>query len=231
LGLIAFERGSFLKNIILAGSSGLIGGLALQNLIQDPRIQKIILVSRTKQNISNPKIVQIISSLELLDSVDLKDYNIDKIDAGLCALGSSIKKAGSKESFIKVDKDFVINVAKFSKRFGAEQFLVISSLGANQKSSFFYNKVKGEMEDSLRALNFKKLIIFRPSVILGQRKEVRVAERFFVKMSPFLSTTLIGPFKKYRGIEATILANHFTNAIFTNSVGSIIIENEEMLNI
>lgn len=229
MGLIAF--GGLVKNILLAGSSGLVGSFALKNLLSDARVGKIILVSRTSQDISNPKIIQIIGSLDLLDSVDLANYGVDRIDAGLCALGSTIKKAGDKESFKKVDKDFVINIAKFSKRFGSNQFAVISALGADSKSPFFYNQVKGEMEEGLRALNFSKLTIFRPSLLLGERKEVRGAERFLNKISPFLSTTLIGPLKKYRGIEAHRVAAHLTEVIFNETSGVVIIENSEMLNI
>ena len=220
-----------MKNIILAGSSGLVGSYALQNLLSDNRVGKIILVSRTAQDILNPKIIQVISSLDLLDSVDLNNYGIDFVDAAICALGSTIKKAGDKEAFKKVDKDFVINIASLSKRHGSTQFAVVSALGAQAKSRFFYNQVKGEMEEALRALNFSKLTIIRPSLILGERKEMRSAELFFQKISPFLSTTLIGPLKKYRGIEASAVAKHLTEAIFNNDNGLTIIENAAMLSI
>jgi uncharacterized protein YbjT (DUF2867 family) len=220
-----------LKNIILAGSSGLVGSFALKNLLSDARVGKIILVSRTAQDISNPKIQQIIGSLDLLDFVNLEDYGVDHIDAGLCALGSTIKKAGNKDAFKKVDKDFVVKIAEFSKKFGSQQFAVISALGADSKSPFFYNQVKGEMEEAVRALKFSKLTIIRPSLILGERKELRVTERFFNKISPFLSTTLIGPLKKYRGIEAHKVAAHLTDTLFTDTFGVVVMENSEMLNI
>ena len=229
MGLIAF--GGLVKNILLAGSSGLVGGFALKNLLSDSSVDHIILVSRTAQNINHPKIIQVIGSLDLLDSVDLKDYGIDHLDAGLCALGSTIKKAGGKEEFKKVDKDFVVNVAVFAKKFGASQFAVISALGADKKSSIFYNQVKGEMEESLRDYRFANLTIIRPSLILGERKEVRGAERFFIKISPFLSATFIGPLKKYRGIEAHKVASYLTEAIHNKNLGDMIIENSEMLNI
>jgi uncharacterized protein YbjT (DUF2867 family) len=219
------------SNILLAGSSGLVGGLTLTLLLNDKRVEKIILVSRSAQKLSNPKIIQIISSLDLLDTIDLKDYGIEKLDAGLCALGSTIKKAGSKEDFKKIDCDFVINVAKFSKKNGVNQFAVISALGADSHSSIFYNQVKGEMEEALKSLNFNSLSIFRPSLILGERKEVRTGERFLIKISPFLNATLMGPLKKYRGIEAHRLAKHLVDSIFTRNIGVKIIENAEMLNI
>jgi uncharacterized protein YbjT (DUF2867 family) len=219
------------SNILLAGSSGLVGGMTLTLLLNDKRVEKIILVSRTSQKITNPKIIQIITSLDLLDKINLKDFGVDRIDAGLCALGSTIKKAGSKDDFKKIDCDFVVNVAKFSKKFGANQFAVISALGADSRSSIFYNQVKGVMEEALKDLNFNKLLIFRPSLILGERKEVRAGERLLIKISPFLSATLIGPLKKYRGIEAHKLARHLADSISTEHKGVKIIENAEMLNI
>jgi uncharacterized protein YbjT (DUF2867 family) len=219
------------SNILLAGSSGLVGGMTLTLLLNDKRVEKIILVSRTSQKITNPKIIQIITSLDLLDTINLKDFGVDRIDAGLCALGSTIKKAGSKDDFKKIDCDFVVNVAKFSKKFGANQFAVISALGADSRSSIFYNQVKGVMEEALKDLNFNKLSIFRPSLILGERKEVRAGERLLIKISPFLSATLIGPLKKYRGIEAHKLARHLADSISTEHKGVKIIENAEMLNI
>lgn len=229
MGLIRF--GGAMINVLLAGSSGLVGSFALKNLLSDERVLKIILVSRTRQDISDPKIIQIITSLDLLNSISLKDYGIDHIDAAICALGTTMKKAGNKSEFIKVDKDFVVNVASFAKKFGADKFAVVSALGADKLSSFFYYQVKGEMEEALRTINFSQLIIIRPSLILGERKETRILEKLFVKISPFLSTTLIGPLKKYRGIEAHKIADHLTEAIFNENSGVTIIENAEMLNI
>ena len=220
-----------MKTILFAGSSGLVGAIALNKLLADPRVEKIILVSRSAQTLTHPKLKQIITSLDLLDSVDLLEYGIDRVDAALCTLGTTIKKAGSREDFKKVDKDFVLNFAKFSKKCGAAQFSVISALGADSKSSIFYNQVKGEMEEALRELNFQSLAIFRPSLILGERKEVRGLENFFIKASPFLSMTLIGPLKKYRGIEAHKLADHIVTSLFDLKKGVVVVENAEMLNI
>jgi uncharacterized protein YbjT (DUF2867 family) len=220
-----------MKTVILAGSSGLVGSLVLQNLLSDSRIEKIILVSRTKQDFVNPKIIQVITSLDLLENINLADHGIDSVDVGICTLGTTIKKSGGAAAFKKVDKDFVIAFAQFSKNCGAQKFGVISALGANSHSSVFYNKVKGEMEEGLRQIKFTSLFILRPSLILGERKEVRVVEKLFIKLSPFLSHTLIGPLKKFRGIEANRLACHLTESIFNDSIGVTIIENAQMLTI
>lgn len=220
-----------MKNVLLAGSSGLVGGLALKKLLDDPMVEKIILVSRTRQEHLNPKIIQIITSLDLLDLVDINSFGVNRIDVGLCALGSTIKKAGSREEFKKVDKDFVLNTARFAKKFGARAFSVVSALGANGRSPVFYNQVKGEMENGLRELNFDQLTIIRPSLILGERTEVRRAEKFFIKLSPLLNATLVGPLRKYRGIEAHVIARHLAGSVTSNFLGVTVIENAEMLTI
>jgi len=116
--------------------------------------------------------------------MNLLDYGVDHIDVALCALGSTIKKAGSVEAFKKVDCSLVLSVAEFAKRFGASQFSVISALGADKNSGIFYNKVKGEMEEGLRAMSFELLTIIRLSLLLGERKEKRMAVKIFIKISP-----------------------------------------------
>ncbi len=217
------------KNVLLAGASGLVGGHALDLLLEQNDVDKIIIVARRSQNLKSPKIVEVIGELSELHEKDLRSYGVDHIDVGLCALGSTIKKAGSKEAFKKVDKDYVLEAGKFSKRFGAQSFSVISSLGADKDSPIFYNKTKGEMEEGLRAMNFKTLTIIRPSLLIGERKEVRVAEKFFIKLSPILNKTMIGPLKKYRGIEAHKVAAFLTESVSNQESGVVIIENSQML--
>jgi uncharacterized protein YbjT (DUF2867 family) len=121
-------------------------------------------------------------------------------------LGTTIKKAGSQEAFRKVDYDYVVNFAKVAEQVGAQKLLVISALGADSQSSIFYNRVKGEMEDTLRGLKIPQIEIFQPSLILGDRKEVRRGEELMQKISPVLNALLVGPLKKYRAISATDIA-------------------------
>ena len=188
-------------------------------------------MARTSQNFNNPKIIEIITELDHLSDINLLNYGIDRIDSGLCALGSTIKKAGSQQAFKNIDYTLVLRVAEFAKRFGAEEFSVISALGADRNSGIFYNKVKGEMEEGLKALNFKLLTIIRPSLLLGERKEKRVAEKIFIKLSPLLNKTLFGPLKKYRGIEAHKVATILAQSIKSQDCGVTVIENSQMLDI
>ena len=217
---------------MLAGYTGLVGDLALRILIEDSRVEKILLIGRSKVNkVSSAKIIQIVSNLDDLKNIDLNSFGIKHLDAAICALGTTIKKAGSKQSFKKVDHDYVVQFAEFAKNNGAQFFSVVSALGADKMSGVFYNQVKGEMEESLRQLHFQNLTILRPSLLLGERTEKRVAESIAIKLSPFLNKTLIGPLKKYRGVEAHKVAKHLAEAAFSKDRGLIIIENLQMVNI
>lgn len=216
-------------NVLLAGASGLIGHHALHNLLEDRSISKIIVVARTELDIQNEKIVQVITSFDQLDKIELNE----RIDAGLCALGSTIRKAGSQGEFKKIDCTYVLSFAEFAQKYGAKKFSVISALGANSASPVFYTKVKGEMEEGLSQFNFQTLTIIRPSLLLGERRgsDKRLGEKFFIKLSPILNHTMIGPLKKYRGIEAKKVASHLTNSLRSEERGHVIIENEQMLSI
>jgi uncharacterized protein YbjT (DUF2867 family) len=219
--------------VLLAGSSGLVGSHTLPELLNNKSISKIILIVRSKQAVSDPRIIQVVTSFDQLSSVDLSSFGVDHIDAAICALGSTIKMAGSKSEFKKIDCFYVLAFAELAKKFGAKKFSVISALGANAASPVFYNKVKGEMEEGLSKLHFDTLTIIRPSLLLGERRESdkRLAEKFFIKLSPILNQTLVGPLKKYRGIEAKKVASHLANSLKSEERGLVFIENEQMISI
>lgn len=216
---------------MLIGASGLVGGLTLEMLLKDPEVDHIVLLARTRLPINNPRVIQVIRPLDTLVGLNLKDLGVDRLDAALCAIGSTIKKAGSRSVFKKIDHDYVVNVANLAKNCGALHFGVISALGADRSSHIFYNQVKGEMETSLIGLYFKKLTIIRPSLILGERSEKRFGEQLFVKLSPLINKTLIGSLKKYRGVDGHVIAKYLSQSIHQPAEGAVIIENSELLNI
>ncbi len=217
--------------VMLAGASGLVGGHTLESLLEDNSVTDIILLVRTQLLLSHAKVFQIVTNFDELDSLSLKEYGIEGVDAALCALGSTIKKSGSQKAFHEIDCSYVLSFADFAKKNGATKFAVISALGADKGSSIFYNRVKGEMEEGLKALGFETLTIIRPSLLLGQRKESRPAERIFIHLSPLINKTLIGPLKKYRGIEAKKVASYLARSIHWQEKGQIIVENDQMLSI
>ncbi|WP_155723969.1 NAD(P)H-binding protein [Bdellovibrio bacteriovorus] len=196
-------------SVCMVGASGLVGHelLVLLGLLDE--ISSVKAVTRSPLGRLPAGIENI-----LLDFNKLKDYDSAlKADIFVCCLGSTIKKAGSQEAFRKVDHDYVIEFAKVAERVGAQKFLVVSAMGADANSSVFYNRVKGEMENDLRTLKIPQIEVFRPSLILGDRKEQRAGEDIAQKLSPYVNPLLVGPLKKYRAIKASDIAKAMAIAI------------------
>jgi uncharacterized protein YbjT (DUF2867 family) len=184
---------------LVAGSTGLIGNQLLSLLLEDSNYTKVIALSRKPLQISNPKLENLVLEVD-----QLNDYQQQlKADDVFCCLGTTMKKSGSKAAFRKVDFDYPLQLAKLLKQHGAQQFLLVSALGANKSSSIFYNQVKGEVEEAITSVGFKTLHIFRPSLLLGPRKEQRSGEdaaKVFYKIFGFLIP------KKYQGLESIKVA-------------------------
>jgi uncharacterized protein YbjT (DUF2867 family) len=128
------------------------------------------------------------------------------VDNVFCCLGTTIRAAGSREAFYKVDFGYVVGVARAAAESGARQLLLVSALGADAHSRVFYNRVKGEAERAIRELPFRGTKIFRPSLLLGQREEFRLGERFAALALAPLSFLLTGKARKYRPVPATAVA-------------------------
>lgn len=139
-----------------------------------------------------------------------------------------MRSAGSKEAFHKVDFTYVVQTAAFASRNGVQQFLVVSSLGANPASRSFYLRVKGEMEDALRKLPFSSLHIFRPSLLLGNRREFRVGERVGLIAMRAVSFAMVGNLKRYRAIEARTVAKAMVATAKSGFTGFHIHESEQI---
>ncbi len=213
------------KVALIAGASGLVGSHCLQLLLQSPRYNKVISVGRRTLPIQNPKLQQII-----VDFNNLEKHRHSLIaDDVYCCLGTTIKKAGSKEKFREVDYTYVINLAKITVSHFATQFLVVSALGADAHSRIFYNRVKGEMEQAIKPLPFTAVHIFQPSLLLGEREEMRPGEKaaaVFAKVFGFLFN---GPLKKYKAIPAKTVAKAMLEAAKQDGGGVLIHSNKQML--
>jgi uncharacterized protein YbjT (DUF2867 family) len=146
----------------LIGSTGLTGSFLAQLLLADSAIAKVISISRKPLKIANAKLTEIlVSDLAQLPSMETKIRG----ELYFCCLGTTIKTAGSKEHFEKVDYAAIVAFAKIAKARDAKSFTLISSMGANARSMFFYNQVKGRTEDDVKALGLRSLIIFRPALL------------------------------------------------------------------
>lgn len=189
-------------DICMIGGTGLVGHELLLILAHMPEVRSIKAISRNPLGRIPPKTENIITDLDKLE----QHQDLLRAQIFICCLGSTIKKAGSQEAFRKVDFDHVIHFAKIAEQVGAQKFLVISAMGADADSKIFYNRVKGEMEQALRALKIPQIEIFRPSLILGDRKEKRLGEDIAKALTPFLQPLMRGPLRKYRAISATDIA-------------------------
>jgi uncharacterized protein YbjT (DUF2867 family) len=190
------------RTALLLGATGLVGGELLTLLLADPEYRQVTVLVRRNLPRTHPKLVQ-----RVVDFKDLsKAADAYQVDDVFCCLGTTIKKAGSQEAFRVVDYTYPLESAKLAAREGAGQYLMITALGADARSSVFYNRVKGEVEEAIGKLPLKSLHIFRPSLLLGNRQESRTGEKIAVAVMKPLGFLLAGPLKKYRGIQARTVA-------------------------
>jgi uncharacterized protein YbjT (DUF2867 family) len=158
---------------VIIGSTGLTGSCLVRHLLADSAITKVISVSRRSLDISDAKLTEVLlSDLAELPSIEAKIRG----ELYFCCLGTTIKAAGSKENFEKVDHAAVVAFAKIAYGNKARSFTLVSAMGADASSRFFYNQVKGRTENDVKAVGLRSLIIFRPALLVGPRREFRLAE-------------------------------------------------------
>jgi uncharacterized protein YbjT (DUF2867 family) len=190
------------KTAIILGATGLTGGLILKSLLLDDQYQKIKLFSRSSVGITAPKIEEF-----LIDLLCLEEHkDVFTADVVFCCIGTTKKKSPDKESYKKIDYGIPVAAAKIAKSNGITTFIVISALGANAKSTVFYNKVKGEMEDAVLEQEIPRTFILQPSLIGGDRAEKRGGEWVFKQVMKVVDILLVGSLKKYKTIAPETIA-------------------------
>lgn len=158
--------------VMLVGATGLVGGQVLQQLLDDPRCSAVVAPTRRPLARSAPALHNPVVDFDRLP-VDAPWWAVDAV---VCALGSTIKQAGSREAFARVDHDYPLQVATLAQAHGAHAFVLNSAMGADARSRIFYNQVKGRLEQDLRGLNYPSLTLVRPGLIGGERSERRTGE-------------------------------------------------------
>ena len=196
------------KTALLAGATGLVGSALLPLLLASERYAKVIVVGRRPVPTQHPKLVQVITDLDQLEQERLRLI----ADDVYCCLGTTIRQAGSQEAFYKVDFLYVVRLAALTAANFAAQFLVVSSLGADVNSRFYYSRVKGEMEEAISQTPFRAIHIFRPSLLLGERAAPRLGERFGAAMLALVRPLLRGGWRKYRPVAAATVAQAMLRA-------------------
>lgn len=215
------------KIALLLGASGLIGRHCLDYLLSDDHYDQVVVLVRRPLSVEHPKLIQ-----QQVDFAQVEDYH-SKIQATdvYCCLGTTIKKAGSREAFYEVDFTYPTEIAKLSIANGAERFLFVSALGANPRSSIFYNRVKGEVEQAIGQYGFKGFYVFRPSLLLGRRLERRPAEEFAEKISRWFSFVFKGWMKKYQPIKGKAVAFAMVEVAKESPFGKQIVESPQIQSI
>jgi uncharacterized protein YbjT (DUF2867 family) len=160
-----------MKTALIVGASGLIGKHLTQKLLTSNYYEKVSVIVRKQLNIIHPKLEQIVMDFDNLDASKIFAEDI------FCCLGTTMKQAGSKDAFYKVDFNYPLNIAKAGLENGAKQFLFVSSMGADEKSMVYYSRVKGKIEKELSDLRYPTLIILRPSMLEGERENPRMGEK------------------------------------------------------
>jgi len=213
-----------MKTALIAGSTGLVGSELLDLLTNHPEYEKIHVLVRKPVKTTSPKIITHVVNFDELE----KFAPEGPIDHVFCTLGTTIKKAGTKENFRKVDYDYVLKLGEKAKAWKAEKFLMVTALGANARSSIFYNKVKGEVENALKDLKLEHLFIFRPSLLMGNRKEQRPGEKSAIALYKIINPLFIGKLKKYKGVQASQVAQAMLSVALKNSESFKFIESDEI---
>lgn len=211
------------RQALVIGATGLVGGLLVRSLLQNPAYGRIRVLVRRPLEMEHPKLEQHVVDWEQLE--EQKDLFRD-VDDLYCCLGTTIKKAGSQENFRQVDFHYPVKAAKLAKEHGVSQMLVISSMGADAGSRVFYSRTKGEMEEALTDIGFRSLHIFRPSLILGDRKEKRLGEQLAAHAMTFLDRWMKGRVDKYRAIQASTIARAMMNIALVQTNGNHVYSND-----
>ncbi|MBF8747706.1 oxidoreductase [Pseudomonas putida] len=203
------------QHVLLAGATGLTGEHLLDRLLNEPTISRVLAPTRRPlaehPHLENP----------VGDPAVFLPQLAGRVDIAYCCLGTTLKQAGSEQAFRAVDLDMVVAFSKRAREMGARHLLVVSAIGADPKSSIFYNRVKGEMEEALKAQDWPQLTIVRPSLLLGDRVEPRLGERMAAPFARFLPG-------KYRGIEPCTLARALWRLALEEEDGVRIVESDEL---
>lgn len=203
------------KKALVLGATGLIGGHCLRLLLSDDRYNEVRAAVRRPLAIEHPKLREQVVDFERLENA----RQFFAVDDVFCCLGSTMKKAGSREAFRHIDYDYSLNAAKLALAAGATSFMLVSSISADAGSSNFYLSVKGQLEEAVSKLGFQSVIAFRPSLLLGKRNESRFLEGVGIRLLGPTAAWFRGPLRRYRPIEAEEVAATMIQAATTASSG------------
>ncbi|MBK6489366.1 MAG: NAD(P)H-binding protein [Gemmatimonadetes bacterium] len=207
------------RRVLLVGATGLVGRELHALLADDPGVREVVALVRRPlpDTVRHPRLREAVVDFEALDATP----DLFAVDQVVCALGTTIKQAGSPQAFRRVDFDYPLRVATLAHAHGARHFLLVSALGADAGSRVFYNRVKGELEDAVRALGYRAITIARPSLLEGARAEFRLGE----VLASRLAFLVPG---RWKPVHARQVARSLVRAAARDAKGVHIMENQEL---
>jgi uncharacterized protein YbjT (DUF2867 family) len=212
------------RTALLLGASGLVGGHCLEWLLAESSYGRVVAPGRHRLDREHPKLEQRVVDFDRLhDHADL--FSVDDV---FCCLGTTIRKAGSREAFRRVDMQYPRDAARLAAEGGARQYLLVSAAGADPESRIFYNRVKGEAEGAVRELPFECIVLVRPSLLLGDRQERRAAERVAQIVMRPLAPLMLGPLARYRPVHASHVAAALVRLALERRPGVQVIESHQI---
>lgn len=210
-----------MKSLLLAGATGLVGEAALRRALDAPQVAQVVAPTRRPLP-AHPKLLNPVVDFDALPG----DADWRQVDAVACALGTTIRDAGSREAFRRVDHDYPLAIARHSHAHGAAAFALVSAMGADAGSRVFYSRTKGEVEDALAGIGFASLTLLRPGLLGGERKQHRGGERLALRVFGVLDGVLP---QRYRIVPAERVADALLQAALDAPPGRHVIPSERLL--
>jgi uncharacterized protein YbjT (DUF2867 family) len=209
-------------SIGMIGATGAVGGHVARTLAAMPEIARLTVMGRRTvkglavEGLDGPNVVQ-----HLCDATDPKTFatHLTGLDAAICTLGVGEPSKVSREELVRIDKTAALDFATACKAAGARHFSILASVAASAKSPNFYLRTKGELEDGLRALKFERLSLFHPSVILTPTNRYGMSQAIVLAVFPIISLLMLGPARKYRGIEVERLGRAIARNVLADKTG------------
>ncbi len=216
-----------MKKAILFGSSGFVGSFLLDELLKNSDYEQVTIIIRKDLNINHPKLKTIIGDY---NSISRLKENIVADDIFI-ALGTTKKHTPDQVQYYQVDHDYPVLAAKIARENGAKSVFLLTAVGANINSGIFYVKTKGETERDILALDFEHTHIFRPSMLMGERKEKRPMEKTIIRIWSVINPVLIGKMNRNKGIKGQDVAMAMNNAAKNQTEKVKIYHWQEMMNL
>lgn len=212
------------RSALVLGATGLVGGHCLELLLKHAQYERVVVLTRRALPVQHPKLTEVLTDFDRLEERAGR-FQVDDV---FCSLGTTIRKAGSKNAFRRVDLGYPREAARLASEGEARAFILVSSVGADPSSRMFYNRVKGESERAVMEFSFALVVILRPSLLLGEREELRPGEKIAQWITWPVAPLMIGPLARYRPVPAREVARAMIRLALLGEDGVRIVESEEI---